>query len=163
MTEREALVDLLEAIDLAIYSGDWKVDGACDPDPAIQRAKKALKETELMKEKLAERIRMTRLMKSLSQQNMADELGITVASYSNIERGVTELTVVRLDAIAKILGVTLQSLLPLEDSQNQLIQDPKNMYPENVTNFQLNEIINKLNQQQKEIEKLTSELNKLKK
>jgi transcriptional regulator with XRE-family HTH domain len=116
-----------------------------------------------MKEKLAERIRMTRLMKSLSQQNMADELGMTVASYSNIERGVTELTVVRLDAIAKILGVTLQSLLPLEDSQNQLIQDPKNAYPENVTNFQLNEIINKLNQQQKEIEKLTSELNKLKK
>ncbi len=114
-----------------------------------------------MKEKLAERIRMTRLMKSLSQQNMADELGITVASYSNIERGVTELTVVRLDAIAKILGVSLQSLLNFEEIK--IIQDPKLDYPENVTNQQLNKIINQLNQQQKEIEKLTSELNKLKK
>ena len=114
-----------------------------------------------MKEKLAERIRMTRLMKSLSQQNMADELGITVASYSNIERGVTELTVVRLDAIAKILGVSLQSLLNFEEIK--IILDPKVDYPENVTNQQLSEIINKLNQQQKEIEKLTSELNKLKK
>ena len=59
-----------------------------------------------MKEKLAERIRMTRLMKGLSQQNMADELGITVASYSNIERGVTDITVTRLFAISKILDVT---------------------------------------------------------
>jgi hypothetical protein len=46
MTEREALVDLLEAVDLAIYSGDWKVDGACDPDAAIQRARKALAQPE---------------------------------------------------------------------------------------------------------------------
>lgn len=114
-----------------------------------------------MKEKLAERIRMTRLMKSLSQQNMADELGITVASYSNIERGVTELTVVRLDSIAKILGVSLLSLINFEEIK--IIQDPKVDYPENVTHQQLSEIINKLNQQQKEIEKLTSELNKLKK
>jgi hypothetical protein len=42
MTEREALVDLLEAVDAAISSGDWKVDGACDPDAAIQRARDAL-------------------------------------------------------------------------------------------------------------------------
>ena len=42
MTEREALIDLLEAIDLAIYSGDWRVDGACDPDAAIQRARDVL-------------------------------------------------------------------------------------------------------------------------
>jgi hypothetical protein len=42
MTEREALADLLEAVELAIYSGDWKVDGACDPDVAIQRAKDVL-------------------------------------------------------------------------------------------------------------------------
>ena len=44
MTDREVLQDLLEAIDLAIYSGDWKVDGACDPDIAISRAKKVLEQ-----------------------------------------------------------------------------------------------------------------------
>ena len=46
MTEREALADLLEAVDLAIYSGDWKVDGACDPDAAIQRARNVLSQPE---------------------------------------------------------------------------------------------------------------------
>ena len=48
---REELKDLLEAVETAIASGDWKVDGACDPDAVIQRAKKALRETELIKEK----------------------------------------------------------------------------------------------------------------
>lgn len=46
MTEREALVDLLEAVDAAISSGDWKVDGACDPDAAIQRARNVLEQPE---------------------------------------------------------------------------------------------------------------------
>lgn len=49
MTDREALADLLEAIDLAIYSGDWKVDGACDPDAAIQRARNVLAQPEPVK------------------------------------------------------------------------------------------------------------------
>lgn len=48
---REELKDLLEAVETAIASGDWKVDGACDPDAVIQRAKKALRETDLVKEK----------------------------------------------------------------------------------------------------------------
>ena len=117
-----------------------------------------------MKEKLAERIRMARLMRSLSQQNVADELGITVASYSNIERGVTELTVVRLFAISEILGVTVQSLLKLEEQEPKgFIQDSKSPYIENITNPQLTEILAQLKQQQLEIEKLYSELNKLKK
>jgi transcriptional regulator with XRE-family HTH domain len=117
-----------------------------------------------MKEKLAERIRMTRLMRSLSQQNMADELGLTVASYSNIERGVTELTVVRLYAISEILGVTVQYFLKLEEEQPYgVLQDSKNTYIENSANSQLTEILTQLKQQQLEIEKLYSELNKLKK
>ena len=49
MTKDEALIDLLEAVDLAIYSGDWKVDGACDPDAAIQRAREALAQPEPVK------------------------------------------------------------------------------------------------------------------
>ena len=95
---------------------------------------------------------------------MADELGITVASYSNIERGVTELTVVRLYAISEILGVTVLSLLRLDEEQPYgFIQDSKNVYIENTTNPQLTEILAQLKQQQLEIEKLYSELNKLKK
>ena len=39
---QEALKELLEAVEAAIQAGDWKVDGACDPDKAISRARKAL-------------------------------------------------------------------------------------------------------------------------
>ena len=56
-----------------------------------------------MKETVAEKIRLERLRLNLSQQNMADELGLTVAAYSNLERGVTEISVNRLRIIAGIL------------------------------------------------------------
>ena len=43
---REELKDLLEAVETAIASGDWKVDGAYDPDAAIQRARNVLSQPE---------------------------------------------------------------------------------------------------------------------
>lgn len=36
--------DLLKVVDLAIRAGDWNVDGACDPNPAIQALREALKQ-----------------------------------------------------------------------------------------------------------------------
>jgi hypothetical protein len=43
---QEALKELLEAVEEAIQSGDWKVDGACDPDSVIRRSKEALAQPE---------------------------------------------------------------------------------------------------------------------
>lgn len=43
---KEALKELLEAVEDAIQAGDWTVDGACDPDLVIKRSKKALAEPE---------------------------------------------------------------------------------------------------------------------
>lgn len=40
--EREVMQDALNAIELAILSGDWIVDGACDPTLVILRMKKCL-------------------------------------------------------------------------------------------------------------------------
>lgn len=59
-----------------------------------------------MKKRVAEKIRLLRLQKGLSQQNMADELNLTVAAYSNIERGVSEVNLSRLSAIAELLDTT---------------------------------------------------------
>ena len=42
---RKALEELMDAVECAIKSGDWKVDGACDPDSAIVSAKKALEQS----------------------------------------------------------------------------------------------------------------------
>lgn len=71
-----------------------------------------------MKQKLAERIRLMRLSKGLSQQNIADELNLTVAAYSNIERGVSEVNLTRLSDIARILGTTPVDLLTDEPVVN---------------------------------------------
>lgn len=65
-----------------------------------------------MKMKLGEKIRLARVTKGLSQQNIADELGLTVASYSNIERGVTDITVTRLYEISNVLGVSISEFIP---------------------------------------------------
>ena len=84
-----------------------------------------------MKEQVAERIRLERLRLNLSQQNMADELGITVAAYSNLERGVTEISINRLLKIAELLKVPISVFLSIEteninpksDTTNSSISD----------------------------------------
>ena len=73
-----------------------------------------------MKKKVGERIRVARVTKGLSQQNMVDELGLTVASYSNIERGVTDITITRLFEIARILQVKIENILDLVNSSQNV-------------------------------------------
>ncbi len=61
-----------------------------------------------MKNIVAKKIRLERLKQNLSQQNMADELGITAAAYSNLERGVSDITISRLFEVSRILSKTPQ-------------------------------------------------------
>ena len=63
---------------------------------------------------LSERIRQLRQQKGLSQENMADELGLSTSAYGDIERGRTEPPLSRLDAIAGLLEVPLPTLLGFE-------------------------------------------------
>lgn len=58
-----------------------------------------------MNKTIAQKIRRLRQNRDLSQDNMADELGITKGAYSKLERGVTAISVDRLDQIAKVLNV----------------------------------------------------------
>ncbi|WP_439556683.1 helix-turn-helix domain-containing protein [Dyadobacter sp.] len=60
---------------------------------------------------LSEKIRLIRLQKGLSQENMADMLGLSTTAYGDLERGRTELSVSRLENIAKLLDVKLPDLL----------------------------------------------------
>ena len=62
-----------------------------------------------MNERIAERIRMLRLQKGLSQQNIADELNLTVAAYSNIERGITAINLERLYQLSEIFNLSISS------------------------------------------------------
>ncbi len=64
---------------------------------------------------LGEKIRRIRDLKGFSQQNMADALDMSLPTYAEIERGKKDVTISRLEAIAKELGVTLNDILNFND------------------------------------------------
>lgn len=80
---REELKDLLEAVETAIASGDWKVDGACDPDSVIQRARKILKETEMIKQKFVEALEDLNKWSNLVLNGEAE---VTSVSFKRINK-----------------------------------------------------------------------------
>ena len=60
-----------------------------------------------VKKSIGYQIRKLREQKDYSQQNMADELKLSLSAYSKIERGVTDPAIGRLVEIAKILEVDI--------------------------------------------------------
>jgi transcriptional regulator with XRE-family HTH domain len=110
-----------------------------------------------MRDELSEKIRLIRLSKNLSQQNIADELGITVSAYSNMERGVTEITIQRLKKIAEIFGVNVNEIL----IENSFFEE-KNYRYDSIPQ-KLNSILNELQIQKNDIIYLKTEIKNLKK
>ncbi len=72
-----------------------------------------------MTSNLSEKIRQIRLQKGLSQENRADMLGLSTTAYGDIERGRTELSVSRLENVAKLLDVPLPELLGIDVSMSE--------------------------------------------
>ncbi len=108
-----------------------------------------------MKSTIGERIRILRAIKSLSQENMANELDISVASYSNIERDVTDLTVSRLLKIAKILGIKASDILEMETT-NVIAESDQKGYKSSV------QIENSIDDLKIQMMKMAAELEALK-
>ena len=81
-----------------------------------------------MKVKLGERIRKARIIRGLSQQNMADDLELSVASYSNIERGITDINVSRLIEISHILKIDVSELLKEGEDKKALHDEALPIY-----------------------------------
>lgn len=71
---------------------------------------------------ITEKIRLYRLERGLSQENMADSLGISTTSYGDIERGKTELSLSRFYQIAEILKVDVTALMGEENRLQQELQ-----------------------------------------
>lgn len=110
-----------------------------------------------MKERVAEKIRILRLSKNLSQQNIADELNLTVAAYSNIERGVSDINLARLSDIARILDTTPIDLL----SEELIVREPNIHYQNNI-NQQLLLMMKQLELFQHQLDALQQEVSHLK-
>jgi XRE family transcriptional regulator, regulator of sulfur utilization len=60
---------------------------------------------------ISERIRLQRLQRGLSQENMADLLGLSTTAYGDIERGKTDLTLSRLNQLADVFELPVVVLL----------------------------------------------------
>lgn len=56
-----------------------------------------------------------RLLKGLTQENIAHELGISQSAYSQIERKAGECKFSTLERLAKVLGVSVAFLVDVEN------------------------------------------------
>lgn len=89
-----------------------------------------------------ERISKLRQKRHLSQEKISEDLHISQAAYTKLERGETKLTVERLYQIAEVLKTEISELLGIESKYNQDIhnneqstiiasQGIENLYTEN--------------------------------
>ncbi len=69
-------------------------------------------------QKVVEKIKKVRLRKNISQNFMAQALGLTVSAYNRVENNKTQLTVNNLNMIAQTLEAGIEELLQI---------NPKNM------------------------------------
>ena len=106
-----------------------------------------------MKHSLPERIRLQRLQRGLSQENMADLLGLSTTAYGDIERGKTDLTLSRLSQIATVLDVSPVALLTDEAIQAQVVDSQ----PAELVNHELETLRLTVEKQQVELDKLRLE------
>lgn len=101
----------------------------------------------------AEKIRLQRLQRGLSQENMADLLNLSTTAYGDIERGKTDLTLSRLTQIASVLGVSPLALLTDDAIPAQVIDEK----PDTVVSHELETLRLLVEKQQVEVDKLRLE------
>lgn len=124
-------------------------------------------------EVIIEKIKEYRKKKGFSHENMADELNISQAAYSKIEKNETKLTVDRLYQIAEILETPVYDLLDVTPNNiyNQQNfydtsighQEVQNLYQENKDKTEKIENLyeERLKDKDKMIEQLQSVINTL--
>jgi len=71
--------------------------------------------------KQGERLKLIRISKGMSQDNVAKALGITIGAYSKIERGGTRLNLDRLDQLAGIFNIDLNNLIGYLNGESDAI------------------------------------------
>jgi transcriptional regulator with XRE-family HTH domain len=101
----------------------------------------------------AEKIRLQRLQRGLSQENMADLLNLSTTAYGDIERGKTDLTLSRLAQIANVLGISPIILLSDEALPAQVVE----VKSDEGINHELETLRLTLEKQQLELDKLRLE------
>jgi transcriptional regulator with XRE-family HTH domain len=119
---------------------------------------------------IGEKIRGVRLMKNLTQENLADELGLSLLAYGDIERNKKDVTMKRIEQIAEKLGVSVKDILGYGDAVSNFfdqctstsVNNGKNKTQKNIeNNYDQREVLHKLELQVMKTEKLEVEVAKI--
>ena len=68
-----------------------------------------------LKEDFGKRLRVLRVESDITQEKLADDVGLTVESISNIERGIFGPKFENLEKIARSLNIPVKELFEFED------------------------------------------------
>lgn len=66
--------------------------------------------------KIGSKIRKVRELRGLSQENLADELGMSSTGYGKIERDEVSVSFDRLQQISKVLGVDIENIIGFDEN-----------------------------------------------
>jgi transcriptional regulator with XRE-family HTH domain len=102
-----------------------------------------------MNKKVGQRIHMFRALRGLSQDNVADELGMTTGNYGKMERGEITISVNAVAQISKILKVTIAELF--DESPYSNLNDPMVAY---VTKAEFKQLEKEVTAISKDLEKV---------
>lgn len=118
--------------------------------------------------KIYANIKAIRLEKGLKQEDIAEKLGLAPSNYGRVERGLTEISIGRLEKLAEIFEMSVNSIINYDiDNNHDWEEDAFYWYEENRKNagkwIDLLEELNKLKEEEKngyfEKNKEISELN----
>lgn len=98
-------------------------------DKTTQMSKLFLDKNKLLKV-IGERIRQFRILKGLSQENMASDLGISTNAYGKYERGQTDINITRMAEICELFNVSFEEFFSFDkkifSKHNIYLQDEIN-------------------------------------
>ncbi|OOF45219.1 hypothetical protein BKK51_07250 [Rodentibacter trehalosifermentans] len=117
--------------------------------------------------KVNETIRTMRELNQFTQEEMAEKLGITPNSYSKLERGISKISLERLEQIAQIFNINVSELYATKEKGFYYFlseHNGSNYYSNDQTLLSYNkELEIRLKHKNEIIEKLNDEIQSLKK
>ena len=84
---------------------------------------------------LSQKIKLVRSSKGISRKEVADALHLSLQAYGKLERGITEVSVERLQHIADVLGISKQYIEAYEPSERYVFAHTGNDESHNLFNI----------------------------
>ena len=88
-----------------------------------------------LKKIAGQQLQLLRLEKNLTQEQMSEKLNLSTSAYCKIEYGETDLTLTRLDKIAKVLDISALALFSHSSKNMRSYSDNNNENENAVPNY----------------------------